>query len=61
MQIKTAMSQNGHHKKSTNNKSWRVWRKGSPPTLLVGMQNGAATEKFPFVFVFGHAMQSVGF
>ena len=37
IQIKTAMSQNGHHKKSTNNKSWRVWRKGSTPRLLVGM------------------------
>ena len=24
-------------KKSTDNKCWRVWRKGNPPTALVGM------------------------
>jgi len=24
-------------KKSTNNKLWREWREGNPPTLLVGM------------------------
>ena len=30
--------QNGHHKHSTNNKYWSgVWRKGNPPTMLVGM------------------------
>ena len=30
-------------KKSTNNKFWRVWRKGNPLTLLVGMQTSTAT------------------
>ena len=31
-------------KKSTNNKCWRrVWRKGNPLTLLVGMQTSTAT------------------
>ena len=43
MQIKTTMR---YHlapirmtivKKPTNNKCWRIWRKGNPPTLLVGM------------------------
>ena len=45
MQIKTAMR---YHlmatiKKSTNNKCWRVRRKGNPLTLLVGMKTGTAT------------------
>ena len=30
-------------RKSTNNKCWRVWRKGNPLTLLVGMQASTAT------------------
>ena len=29
--------------KSTSNKYWRVWRKGNPLTLLVGMQTSTAT------------------
>ena len=24
--------------KKTTNKHWRMWRKGNPPTLVVGMQ-----------------------
>jgi len=45
MQIKTTMR---YHlmatiKKSTNNKCWRVRRKGNPLTLLVGMKTGTAT------------------
>ena len=52
MQIKTTMK---YHltpvrmaiiKKSTNNKFLeKVWRKGNPLTLLVGMQTGTATMK----------------
>ena len=49
IQIKTTMT---YHlmpvrmaavKKFTNNKCWRVWRKGNPLTLLVGMQTTTAT------------------
>ena len=29
--------------KSTSNKCWRVWRKGNPFTLLVGVQTSTAT------------------
>ena len=29
--------------KFTSNKCWRVWRKGNPLTLLVGMQTSTAT------------------
>ena len=29
--------------KSTNNKFWRMWKKGNPCALLVGMKTGAAT------------------
>ena len=52
MQIKTTMRYHltpirmGIIKKSTNNKCWRgLWRKGNPPTLLVGMSIGAATTE----------------
>ena len=30
-------AQNGHREKSPNNRCRRVWRRGSPPTLSVGM------------------------
>ena len=50
MQIKTTMR---YHftpvrmaviQKSASSKCWkRVWRKGNPPTLLVGMQTSTAT------------------
>ena len=46
MQIKTTMRYHltpvrmGIINKSKNNMLERVWRKGNPPTLLVGMENG---------------------
>ena len=49
MQVKTTMR---YHltpvrmaaiKKSTNNKFWRVWRKGNPLALLAGVQTDIAT------------------
>ena len=33
--------------KSTSNKCWRVWRKGNPLTLLVGMKTSTATMEIP--------------
>ena len=41
MQIKT--SQSGQHKQINKQMLERMWRKGYPSTLLVGMQTGAAT------------------
>ena len=35
--------QNGHHKQINKQVLARLWIKGSPSTLLVGMQTGAAT------------------
>ena len=36
--------QNGHHKQINKQQVLeRMWRKGNPSTLLVGMQTGAAT------------------
>ena len=45
MQIKTTMaSQNGHYKQiNKQHVLERMWRKGNPSALLVGMQTGAAT------------------
>ena len=48
MQIKTTMrfhhtSQNSHHKQINKQVLERMWRKGNPRALLVGMQTGAAT------------------
>ena len=48
MQIKTTMrlhtSHNGHHKQINKQQVLaRLWRKGNPTTLLVGMQADAAT------------------
>ena len=47
-QIKTTMryhtGQNGHHNNQSNKQVWeRLWRKGYPSALLVGMQTGATT------------------
>ena len=36
-------SQNGHHKQINKQVLERMWRKGNPSSLLVGMQIGAAT------------------
>ena len=49
MQIKTTMryhltpGQNGQHKQINKQMLERMWRKGNPSALLVGMQTGAAT------------------
>ena len=37
------ISQNGHHQKIYKQMLERVWRKGNPLTLLVGMQTSTAT------------------
>ena len=36
-------SQNGHHKQINKQVPERLWRKGNPSALLVGLQTGAAT------------------
>ena len=36
-------SQNGHHKQINKQALVRLWRKGNPSALLVGMQTGEAT------------------
>ena len=36
-------SQNGHHNQINKQVLERMWRKGNPSALLVGMQTGAAT------------------
>ena len=36
-------SQNGHHKHINKQVLERLWRKGNPSALLVGMQTGAAS------------------
>ena len=39
-------NQSGHHKQINKQQMLaRLWRKGNPSTLLVGMQTGAATGK----------------
>ena len=48
MQIKTTMiplhtAENGHHKQINKQMLERMWRKGNPRALLVGMQTGADT------------------
>ena len=35
--------QNGHHNQINKQVLARLWRKGNPSTLLMGMQTGAAT------------------
>ena len=35
--------QNGHHKQINKQVLAKLWRKGNPSALLVGMQTGAAT------------------
>ena len=53
MQINTTMrlplhtGQNGHHKQINKQVLVRLWRKGNPSALLVGIQTGAATVEFP--------------
>ena len=37
------IGQNGHHKQNNKQVLAKLWRKGNPTTLLVGMQVGAAT------------------
>ena len=37
------MGQNGEHKQINKQMLERMWRKGNPSTLLVGMQTGEAT------------------
>ena len=37
------MGQNGHHKQFNKQVLVRLWIKGNPSLLLVGMQTGAAT------------------
>ena len=43
-EISVHTSENGHHKQSNKQQVLeRMWRKGNPSALLVGMQPGAAT------------------
>ena len=43
-EIPLHIGQNGHHKQINKKQvQVRLWRKGNPSTLLVGMQTGAAT------------------
>ena len=56
MQIKTTMiplhtAENGHHKQINKQQVLeRMWRKGYPSALLVGMQTGAATVESSMEF-----------
>ena len=43
--------QNGHHKQINKQMLERMWRKGNPSTLLVGMQTGAATVEHSMEFL----------
>ena len=38
--------QNGHHKQSNKQVLERMWRKGNPSALLVGLQTIATTMEF---------------
>ena len=58
MQIKTTIEipphtgQNGHHKQSNKQQVLeRLWRKGNPSALLVGMQSGVATVENSMEFL----------
>ena len=42
-EISPQTGQNGHHKQINKQVLARMWRKGNPGALLVGMQTGAAT------------------
>ena len=44
-EVPSHTNQNGHHQKSTNILLEGVWRKGNPPTLLMGIQIGAVTRE----------------
>ena len=37
------IGENGHHKQINKQVLERMWRKGNPSALLVGMETGAAT------------------
>ena len=42
-EISLHTGENGHHKQINKKVLPRLWRKGNPSTLLMGMQTGAAT------------------
>ena len=42
-EIPLLTGQNGHHKQINKQVLERMWRKGNPSALLVGLQTGAAT------------------
>ena len=42
-EIPLHIGQNGHHKQINKQVLERLWKKGNPSTLLVGMQTGVAT------------------
>ena len=50
-EITLHICQNGHHKQINKQQVLeRMWRKGNPSALLVGMQTGAATMEYNMEF-----------